>query len=858
MEKTKRKPLISVICLYNGNQRELDEFVKAVVTQTLGYNKIQLIITGTHTVPKENLPEDAEVYDVFNGKYDALNFCFAHAEGKIVTFISSENKYSPDTLQKVFWFMTAYEDTDITAVRAEYFGTKSGRYPNNEKFGKGNRLIDLGVDFRSPLLTSDNVFYKKSALKYPVFDESLTCGGETLTLNTLLLQRRRFGVIATTAVKIRAKDVPQKLSFDYASLRKNFLIPFNNCIVKYEKIPQFFQYSAAYALMTELKTPTTFFDEEKSELLHYLMSFLDDNVVLNLKATRIEYKLYWLYVKYGKIDLTRNENGSFAVLPNSKKIKYNGNLEYQFAKIEGNNLTLEGYFSVPTCFYDTEPRLAFTCCQKEFKAEIINKASDEKTSDGGTAFKRIFFKVKIILTDALPASVNAYLTLGHKYHKFDKLTFGIFFPTSSYLNYQYYQKGKYCLRAYKSTLVVFNKNKTPIIKYLVSLWKNRTFRTHRLAVLGRLAYRFLKIFKRSKIYLISDRFDSAGDNGEAFFRYIVSARAKGIKAFFVISDKSKDYRRLKKVGSVIRAGSFLHWLTYLLCDFNISAHADQQIVFPVPTEPFRDIISEKPFVFLQHGITKNDISEIYSRYKQNTALFVTATHAETKEIQAQKYGLGENGVCPTGFPRYDLLENVPEKRITVMPTWRKYCLHRTGDVNDKWALNADFTETPFYTFYYALLTDKRLIDTALEYGYSIRFIPHELMKSSEVFFPSDIIPKRRDYREEINKTGIFITDYSSVAFDVAYLGKPVVYFQFDKEMFYASHTYGKGDFFDYTRDGFGCVTETVDDCVNEIIKIMSCGGEADIVYRRRAETYFLFRDNQNSKRLLERLISYEK
>ena len=53
---------------------------------------------------------------------------------------------------------------------------------------------------------------------------------------------------------------------------------------------------------------------------------------------------------------------------------------------------------------------------------------------------------------------------------------------------------------------------------------------------------------------------------------------------------------------------------------------------------------------------------------------------------------------------------------------------------------------------------------------------------------------------------LLVTDYSSVFFDVAFLRKPVVYYQFDEEEFRKYH-YQKG-YFDFRRDGFGPVCTT--------------------------------------------------
>ena len=85
--------------------------------------------------------------------------------------------------------------------------------------------------------------------------------------------------------------------------------------------------------------------------------------------------------------------------------------------------------------------------------------------------------------------------------------------------------------------------------------------------------------------------------------------------------------------------------------------------------------------------------------------------------------------------------------------------------------------------------------------------------------------RHRDYVEVIDqlaepslqplfaKTALLVTDYSSVAFEIAYIEKPVIYYQFDAEQFYGGGHLGFGGYFDFARDGFGPVCETEDDPV---------------------------------------------
>ena len=97
-----------------------------------------------------------------------------------------------------------------------------------------------------------------------------------------------------------------------------------------------------------------------------------------------------------------------------------------------------------------------------------------------------------------------------------------------------------------------------------------------------------------------------------------------------------------------------------------------------------------------------------------------------------------------------------------------------------------------------------------------------------------------------------VTDYSSTAFDFAYLRKPIVYCQGDKQEFFAHHTYTQG-YFDYEHDGFGPVTYDVDDAVEKIVALMEKDCKIDEKYLDRINHFFPFHDKRNSARVYKRI-----
>jgi len=86
------------------------------------------------------------------------------------------------------------------------------------------------------------------------------------------------------------------------------------------------------------------------------------------------------------------------------------------------------------------------------------------------------------------------------------------------------------------------------------------------------------------------------------------------------------------------------------------------------------------------------------------------------------------------------------------------------------------------------------------------------------------------------ESSLLVTDYSSVFFDFAYMRKPILYFWFDEEKFFATQ-YDKG-YFGCRKDGFGRVVKTKGEVVNFLINKLENGMKNDEVYSERADKFF--------------------
>lgn len=365
----------------------------------------------------------------------------------------------------------------------------------------------------------------------------------------------------------------------------------------------------------------------------------------------------------------------------------------------------------------------------------------------------------------------------------------------------------------------------------------------------------------SRCWIFIDSESRADDNAEHLYRYVLnSGRRKN--CYFVLSRTSKDWERLEKEGfSLLDWGSDDHLRALESAEILVSSHLDHHILFPCGTPPEGYGYGYK-FVFLQHGVTKDDFSEWFN--KKPIRLLVTATPNEAESIwdENSPYRFSRREVILTGFPRHDSLlakahATAPQK-ILLMPTWRRSLtkeepadsLGLRGTVDEFWS-------SEWAANWMALLHSADLRDSAQRHGMDIIWAPHPQMAMylKEMVLPdwvTTVDVRNAHYQELLAQASVAVTDYSSVAFDVAYLNRPVVYFHFEDHETASDNHIWKPGYFSYAEHGFGPVATNVKQAVSAIDRALS-GGEDPQFERRRLDT-FPWRDGRCSERVFNEIV----
>lgn len=353
---------------------------------------------------------------------------------------------------------------------------------------------------------------------------------------------------------------------------------------------------------------------------------------------------------------------------------------------------------------------------------------------------------------------------------------------------------------------------------------------------------------RKHLWLLCEYADEAQDNAFALFSYLRKNRPK-IDAVYAIGQRSPAYGKVAALGPVVRFGSLKHWVYYLAAEVNISSqkggkpNAAVCYVLEVVLGWIRT-----PRVFLQHGVIKDDLPFLHEK-EAKLSLFCCAAEPEYEYVR-DTFGYPDGVVKLLGLCRFDALLDVETDKdlVLILPTWRMWLERECRS-------EQDFRSSEYFRGWQAFLCDPALDALLKETGKRAVFCVHRNVGRFETCFasPSERIAVKKwdeaDVPDLLKAAAVLITDFSSVFMDFAFMKKPVVYYQFDRE------TYRKGHlptgYFDYERDGFGPIAETAADARKALSDVIAQGMRLAPEYEARADRFFTLRDAKASERTTE-------
>lgn len=892
MDERRKYPFeFSIIMSVYNVEPWIREAVDSVIAQDFGLERVQIVMVddgstdGSGAVCDEyaaHYPENIVVVHKKNGGLSsARNAGVQVATGRYLNFFDPDDLLDKQVLSSVHQFFVEHEEeTNVVAIPMMLFEGREGEHWGNDKFKQGSRVIDLEKDWNFSQMSLASAFLKSELAEKYCFQEDLimAMAEDAKELIKIFLRSPSLGVVTDGYYWYRQRGTSQ-----VGTSRKKplayipYLQDFSQWAIQYSittagRVPKYVQYVVMYDLQWRINSkdlPVDIIGKDASntycDLLKDLFKYIDNDVIMAQQYMFLENKAWVLeqkqnerarFVQWGKTTLIAV--GDEILSPLAERT-----IHLELLEIKKGICNIGGSITIYPA-HIKEIEISLLVNGEAYPCSILEDRNVSYALGEPASYRSRFQAAFPLHREFEKYSIEIMVKENGVEVKNQNFNAGRYFPVNRIYETAYCVQDGWRISMSRDKLAICSCGRKGKMvsewRFLKELWKRNAL-GGRKAVLARLIYHVQKLFKRRQLWLISDKAQRADDNGEVFFRYVNQQNNKDIKSYFVINSDCPDYQRMKQFGKTVGYLTWKHKRLLLLSDYIISAYSHVSITIPFSnSEPYRDILSHKRYIFLQHGITYNDVSHDIGKQSRNIFRFITSSEREYDYIASPHFGYGKDEVWLTGMPRFDRLKSDPQRRILFMPTWRKFLAKGFEAREDRWILTDDFEESEFFQKITQLMNNKRLLEAAKKANYELHFVPHS------VYFPyiekfrvdPQVIVHGNDckYFELFNSGDLLITDYSSIVFDFAYLRKPVLYWRFDEERFYKEHGYLHG-YFDVQKDGFGEIEYELERLVDRVIEYMENDCKLKEKYRERIDKFFAYSDQNNCKRVYEKIMELE-
>lgn len=830
----------SAIIITHAAELEIIKTIESVINQTLDFeDNIEIVIVDSGDGKTGNICR--EYFDKYpdNFKYifnenittpEAKNLGVKNASGKYLTFIEVNDYYSDDTFNEVSNLINKSPKVSLISIPIKYYKNNQLEHYLDYKIGK-TEIVDVLKQPKYAQLLSKSCFFKRESVQNIEFVNSLK--SHITFLSNVLIDNTIMGICKNGTYfmeNIEEKILPtEDFEINSGEYFKYIEDNFNRLISKAEnkfgEIPEFLK----YILLNQFKWISAI-SESKDDIdlfpLAKIISDVDDEIILNNILLEIDAKILAFVLKY--------DNNI------SEDLKNKLGLNTAFIdiyEIVDNTLHIFGHL-----INVNDRDIEILVNGERVEVKPVRFPQNDKRSLGHIYTHDYSFKTFI------PLSKDKKYEIEFKSEN-KKLSIDFSRPCN-FSRFVGYAKTKHFISILEGNSILV-KRKTTLnwirqeVKAIVNMAKNR-YPGFAKAVPFRIAYMIgYPFLKNKKIWFFMDRPNESDDNGLHLFKYAVK-QDSDIKKYFVLSSDNEDFNEIKKIGSVLPYKSLKHRYLGMFVQNIVTSHPDNEIIYPFwGGYPYFAGLLKSNNVFLQHGILKDNISSWLNKSSMNLSFFLVSSKKEYDSVFRYPYNYEKKVVKLEGLPRYDNLKNTEtKKQIIIMPSWRR---NLTGKSNEY------IRETEYFQRFNSLINNEKFIEKAREFGYEIIYRPHpKVYNFIELFDENDYVKIDYDktkFQTLFNNGSLMITDYSSVAFDFAYLYKPVIYYQYGDDY----HFDVKNSFYDYETMGLGEIRKDEDELVDLVIEYMENDCKIKEEYENRIKDFFIFTDNNNCKRVYDKI-----
>ena len=859
----------------------LEEAVDSLINQTLSFeDNIQLIMVddGSSDNSKDialnyqsRYPNNITVISKENGGVaSARNLGLEHVKGDYVNFMDSDDKFSPNAFEKVFNFIKNHDcdDFDVISIPVVFFDAMKGDHYLNYKFDMGD-IVDLEKNPDCYEVYTHSIFVKKEAIGDFEFDSRLINMEDALFINKIILDKMKVALVRDCSYLYRKRfddsailsNAHHKKEYFTDRLKYLYMGLIDYSLDAKGFVPKFIQNLLVYDLhwMIKIKDISDIFDDkqELDEFWFYLekvLSYLDRDVIEEHKFVPRHIKSFMIYIKNDYDFHIEFDDGNVLL----KSLDYTVNninkqkLVLDIIEMKEGFLNISGYIKTNciSSLISIEAIKTFKSKKETYVAEDVAYPNTNRKDISHLSNPWVFYK-NFDLKIPIPEKGNFNVFLRVKYEENGNVSYienKISFAKHASLS----AGSHYFIK--DSRILLFKENGFFIMPYSYkNVVKNEAASIKKLlkdrepnfmnALLFRFAYlALLPVMRNKRIWLFEDMPAVADNNAKYLYSYS-KEKKDDIQKYFILDKNCKDYAKMRKASkSIVDFASLKHKLLYVFAEKIIFSTPDYRLINPF----FEDRhlysgLAADDLCFLTDGIISQDVSWRFRKFYYNFSLFLTSSEAEKEYLLGDDYNYDEEVIQLLGLPRYDTLDNKDSKKqILFMPAYRRTLKKRGALAFSDYLKRIN-----------SLFNNERLIAFLNENGYELIFKPpYELLPNMDLFDSRNVeLEIDESYQDLFNESAILITDYSSVAFDFAYLKKPVLYYQNED-------CPNEKAYFDYETMGFGDIIHDEEELVDRIIDYIEKGCVMEDEFKERVDEFFAFKDKDNCKRVYDWLVSH--
>lgn len=316
---------ISVITPVYNSEKFLEETIESVKSQSIGFNDIQLILVNDGSTDGSGeicsryvseYPENIVYVNKTNGGVSsARNAGLEHAAGEHIIFLDADDRWDSNAFLCIYDFFEEHPgEFDVCSCRIKFIGDYEGKaHPLDYKYEKGARVADLLEEPDIISSTIGSVAVRASAVGDLRFSEKISAGEDSLFVNSLLIEHPHIGILPDALFYYRrnygsgsgSSSAARKTSWYTIVPDEYYLGLCRRSIEKKGEVLPFIQHVIMYDLRWRKYDPAmmaVLSDDEKRKhiaIMQEVMSHIDDKVIRKADGFTQYRRLYLFELKHG-------------------------------------------------------------------------------------------------------------------------------------------------------------------------------------------------------------------------------------------------------------------------------------------------------------------------------------------------------------------------------------------------------------------------------------------------------------------------------------------------------------------------------------------------------------------------------